>query len=187
MKNTMILGSGLKFLGVVAVLWSLLTPWAVAGPEEDNELAINEYARGNLVVSMGLWRKAAQQGYAPAQVWLGFILDAAEENDEAVDWYRKATNQGSAAGEFGLGQMYLKGEGVKKDLEQGRLHVMRAAEKGELDAMMLVMESYRLGGLGLAVDPVQAEAWELKVIALSPGYKRASEKDKDKDKKGKTK
>lgn len=184
MKNSTILRSGLKCVGVVTVLWGCITPWAVAGPEQDTELAVKEYARGDLVASMGLWRKAAQQGYAPAQVWLGFILDKAEEDVEAVDWYRKAAVQGDAAGEVGLGQMYLKGEGVKKDIEQARLLISRAAEKGELDAMVMMMDAYRSGGLGLAADAAQADAWETKVVALSPSYKRVPAKDKAIDKKG---
>lgn len=173
MKNSTGLGHELKCLGVLVVLWGLITPWAVAGPEQDTELAEKEFARGDLVLSMELWRKAAQLGYAPAQARLGDILDKAEEDVEAVDWYRKAADQGNAAGEHGLGQMYLKGEGIKKDFEQARVYILRAAEKGYLAAMVLVMEAYRTGGLGLAVDKAQADAWEVKVIAQSPGYKRA--------------
>lgn len=164
-------------------MWALFTPWAVAGPKEDTELAEKEFARGDLVASMSLWRKAALEGYAPAQVWLGDILDKAEEDVEAADWYAKAAAQGHAAGEYGLAQMYLKGEGVKKDLEQGRTYMLRAAEKNHIPAIMMMMESHRNGGMGLAIDPAQADAWETKLIALSPGYKRASVKEVGKPKK----
>lgn len=178
MKNSTIRGAGLiKYLAVVAAWWSLLAPsWAVAGPEQDTELAEKEFARGDLVVSMSLWRKAAQEGYAPAQVRLGDILDKAEEDVEAVDWYRKAAVQGNAAGEYGLGQMYLKGEGVKKDVEQARVNILRSAEKDYLPAVLLMMEAYRTGGMGLPVDPGKADEWEAKVIVLSPGYQRAPRK-----------
>lgn len=177
MKNSTIRGAGLiKYLAVVAASWSLLAPWAVAGPEQDTELAEKEFARGDLVVSMSLWRKAAEAGYAPAQVRLGDILDKAEEDVEAVDWYRKAAAQGNAAGEYGLGQMYLKGEGVKKDNEQARVNILRAAEKDYLPAVLLMMEAYRTGGMGLAVDLGKADEWEAKVMALSPGYQRAPRK-----------
>lgn len=177
MKNSTIRGAGLvKYLAVVAMCWGLSAPWAVAGPEQDTELAEKEFARGDLVASMGLWRKAAQEGYAPAQVRLGDILDKAEEDVEAVDWYRKAAVQGNAAGEYGLGQMYLKGEGVKKDAEQARVNVLRAAEKDYLPAVLLMMEAYRTGGMGLAVDPAKADEWEDKVMKLSPGYQRAPDK-----------
>lgn len=168
MKNQTMLGTGLKCLGAGAVLWGLFTPWAVAGPEQDTELAEKEFARGDLVVSMALWTKAAQQGYAPAQARLGDILDKSEEDALAVDWYRKAAEQGNAVGEYGLGQMYAKGEGVKKDFEQARSHILLAAEKGYPPAMSLIMNAYQNGSLGLAVDKSQADAWKAKLGALPP-------------------
>lgn len=173
MNNRTMLGTGLKYLSVGTLLWGLVTPWALAGPEQDAELAEKEFARGDLIVSMALWTKAAQQGYAPAQSRLGDILDKAEEDELAVEWYRKAAVQGNAAGEFGLGQMYAKGEGVKKDLEQARSYISLAAEKGYIAAVVLMMEIYRSGGLGLAADNAQADSWEVKLVALSPGYKKA--------------
>lgn len=184
MKNKTMLGTGLKYLGMGTVLWGLVTPWAAAGPEQDTEVAEREFARGDLVFALALWTKAAQQGYAPAQARLGDILDKSEEDAQAVEWYRKAAAQGNAAGEYGLGQMYAKGEGVKKDFEQARSHILLAAEKGNIDAVKLMMDAYRTGGLGLAVDNAQADAWEAKLIALSPGYKKDLVKDKKKAKKG---
>ena len=183
MKNMTWPRTSLKYLGVATVLLALITPWAMAGPEQDTELAEKEFARGDLVASLALWNRAAEQGYAPAQVRLGDILDKSEEDVQAVEWYRKAAAQGNAAGEYGLGQMYVKGEGVKKDLEQARSHISRAADKGYLDAVVLMMEAYRTGGLGVTVDHAQADAWEVKLIALSPGYKRAPARDTGKAKK----
>lgn len=177
------LGKGLKYLAVGTVLWGLITTWAVAGSEQDNALAEKEFARGDLIAALALWKKAAQQGYAPAQVRLGEMLDKAEDDEQAVDWYRKAAAQGSAAGEFGLGQMYAIGDGVKKDVEQARSHILWAAEKDHLAAVTLMMDAYRTGGLGLAADNAQADAWEAKLIALSPGYKRAPVKNKETAKK----
>lgn len=183
MKRKMRRGAALKYLSIAAVLWGLVTPWVVAGPEQDTEKAEKEFARGDLVASMALWKKAAQQGYAPAQVRLGDILDKAEEDKEAVEWYRKAAAQGNAAGEYGLGQMYAKGEGVEKDFKLALSYNLRAAEKDYLAAVVLMMEAYRTGDLGLPVDNAQADAWEIKVMALSPGYERAPVNDKEKTKK----
>ena len=183
MKNRTLPRTSLKYLGVATLLWALITPWAMAGPEQDTELAEKEFARGDLVASLALWNRAAEQGYAPAQARLGDILDKSEEDELAADWYRKAAAQGNAAGEYGLGQMYVKGEGVKKDLEQARSHISRAADKGYVDAVVLMMEAYRTGGLGVTVDHAQADAWEVRLIALSPGYRKAAVRDKDKAKK----
>lgn len=183
MKNITLLGSGLKCLGMGALVWGLIMPCAVAGPEQDTELAEKEFARGDLVASLALWTRAGQQGYAPAQVRLGDILDKSEEDVAAVDWYRKAAAQGNAAGEYGLGQMYAKGEGVAKDFEQALSYNLRATEKNYFAAVALMMEAYRTGGLGLARDSAQAAAWEAKASALSPGYITTAVKDNEQAKK----
>lgn len=159
-----------KALWATVVLGVVIASGAAAGPEQDSELAEKEFARGDLMVSMDLWRKAALAGYAPAQARLGDILDKSEEDKEAVDWYRKSAAQGNAAGEFGLGQMYLKGEGVEKDLEKARTYILLAAEKNELLAVVMMMTAYRTGSLGLPLDSNKADEWEAKVVKLSPGY-----------------
>jgi uncharacterized protein len=172
-----------QWLGLGVLALAFVAPFAVAGPEQDSELALKEFNRGDLVASMALWRKAANAGYAPAQVWLGDILDKSEEDKEAVEWYVKAAAQGSPAGEYGLGQMYIKGEGVKKDLVEARTHILRAAEKNYLPAIALMMEAYRAGGLGVTRDLSQADAWEAKLAALSPAYSKTAAGNQEKTKK----
>jgi|GEM_PF-1472592 len=148
---------------LIATTACMGTAPAAAGPAEDTAQAEKEFARGNLLVSMELWRKSAQAGHAPAQARLGDILDTAEEDAEAVEWYRKAAAQGDAAGEYGLGQMYAKGEGVAKDLDQARSYTLKAAGKNHAPAMLQALEIYRVGALGGTVDKEQAAAWEARV------------------------
>lgn len=178
--------SNLKALWVGVVLGVVIASGAAAGPEQDNELAEKEFARGDLMASMALWRKAALAGYAPAQVRLGDILDKSEEDQEAAEWYRKAAAQGNAAGEFGLGQMYLKGEGVEKDVEKARTYIRLAAEKNELLAVVMMMNAYRTGTMGIEPDAGKADEWEAKIIVLSPGYVPAQGKNTEKEKKAGT-
>jgi TPR repeat protein len=157
---------------------------AAAGPVKDTALADREFARGDLAAALPLWRRAADQGYAPAQARLGDILDKSEEDEEAVAWYRKAALQNNADGEFGLGQMYAKGEGVPKDLVQAQAHLLRAAKMDHTGAINVLMQAYRSGGLGLAPDPVQAASWEARLVALEPVRKAApkvAEKGKRRD------
>lgn len=179
--------SNLKFLVLGTLLWGLVAHGASAGPAQEAELAEKEFARGDLIAALGLWRKAAQEGYAPAQVRLADMLDKAEEDEEAFAWYRKAATQGDAAGEFGLGQMYGKGEGVKKDVEQARAHVLHAAEQNHPPAVQLMMEAHRSGGLGLPVDLAKADLWEARVMALIPEYKKSLPKNPVSTKKGSSK
>jgi hypothetical protein len=48
--------------GLGALLLGLALSAAAAGPKEDTEVAEKEFARGNLIVALKLWKKAAEQG-----------------------------------------------------------------------------------------------------------------------------
>src|SRR5207245_1373088 len=57
-------------------------------------------------------------------------------NDEklAVEWYRKAAEQGYAAAQFNLGVSYAKGAGIAKDEKLAVEWYRKAAEQGDADA-----------------------------------------------------
>lgn len=149
-----------------ALLTLAMASAAFAGPEQDTALAEKAFNAGDLPKALEFLRKAAVLSYAPAQVRLGELLDYAEENEEAVRWFNIAIEQGSAAGELGLGIMYLKGEGVKRDAEKALYWIVHAAEQNYLPAMELLIYGYRDGGLGSAPNIEQAQFWEAKVGAL---------------------
>ena len=77
-----------------------------------------------------MFRQAAEEGSSDAQAWLGYLLDLAEENAEAVRWYRASAEQGNKEGLAGLADMYAKGEGVDKDLTEARMLYEKAADAG---------------------------------------------------------
>lgn len=154
---------------------ALAAPVASAGPKEDHEEAIAEFNKGDFTTSMALWLKSAEAGYAPAQVWLGDILDKAEEDEDAVKWYRKAAEQGDSGGEFGLGVMYAKGEGVKQDVPEAFRYIFKAAEKAYPPAMQAVSAAFRTGGMGQGVDAAKADEWQAKLYEAAPNYKPAPE------------
>ncbi|MDR1828737.1 MAG: sel1 repeat family protein, partial [Methylobacteriaceae bacterium] len=61
------------------------------------------------------YRKAAEQGYAPAQNSLGYMYingrGTIQDEREALVWFQKAANQGNAKGLGNLAAMYEKGLG----------------------------------------------------------------------------
>ncbi len=63
------------------------------------------------------YRRAAEQGYAPAQNNLGGMYSRAEppDNRQALEWYRKAAVQGFSDAQYNLGVMYQFGRGVPRD------------------------------------------------------------------------
>jgi len=65
------------------------------------------------------FRKAAEQGDADSQNWLGTCFrrgdGVREDVVEAAKWYRRAAEQGEQGGMSSLGEMYAKGEGVPQN------------------------------------------------------------------------
>src|SRR5262249_17689716 len=88
----------------------------------------------NYQTAIDQFRKAAEQGYAPAQQNLGVMytrgLGVTKDDAEAVSWYRKAAEQGYAPAQTDLGTMYLKGQGVAQDDAQAVSWYRKAADQG---------------------------------------------------------
>lgn len=112
-----------------------------ATPEDDFKEGEKAYLAGDMIGAMGTLRRAAEKGHAAAQALLAEILDRAEFNEEALAWYRKGAEQGHPAAEFGLGTMYLAGEGVKADPEQAIFWFTRAAERGHAGAIVTLAQA----------------------------------------------
>ena len=117
------------------------------------------------------YRKAAEQGDAPAQNNLGLMYangtGVLEDDNEAVKWYRKAAEQGDASAQNNLGLMYANGEGVLEDDNEAVKWYRKAAEQGDASAQ------YNLGlmydnGEGVLEDKKEALKWYRK--AAEQGY-----------------
>lgn len=137
----------------IAVLLGLAVATAAfASPAEEHQAGLRAYLGGDVRSAISLLRKPADAGHGPSQVLLGEILDMAEQNEEAVKYFRLAADQGLAEGYFGLGGMFATGEGVGRDLAAARQWITRAAEAGHKHAVHVVAVAYMKGGLGIAED-----------------------------------
>ena len=171
------------WIGVCAL--GLLSSAALADPAQDTARAEEAFRAGDLTRTIPLFKKAASEGYAPAQARLGEILDIAEFDEEAVTWFRKAADQGNAAGEFGLGRMYATGEGIGKDPKKALYWIKLAAEKDYLLAVKLLAQAYRTGDLGLTANPQQAQLWEAKARTLEKAAAARETKKQTEQRQGK--
>ena len=110
-----------------------------------------------------LWyRRAAEQGFAPAQLGLGWAYlngDGVPRNAiEATKWFRKAAIQGLPKAEFRLGVAYLKGLGVSRNHDKALRWFRRAGLHGELDAAWFVAYVYQIGD-GVPQNFAEAAKW----------------------------
>ncbi len=120
-------------------------------------------------VAAAKWfRRAADQGHAPAQNNLGLAYQQGEgvprDAAAAARWYRRAAAQGVAAAQASLGDLHANGEGVPKDINEAVKWYRRAAEQGYAPAQSNLGVIYA-EGRGVPKDPVEAVKW----------YRRAAE------------
>jgi len=121
-------------------------------------------------------RKAAGQGYAPAESLLGWACASGahgvvKDQSQAISWYRKAADQGDVSAERNLAVAYLLGQGVPKDKAQsdvwyGKLAAQYRvlAEQGDLSAESDLAFAYLLGQ-GVPKDKAQSDFWYGKLAA----------------------
>ena len=134
---------------LTAVAFALSTAAYAAPADDDYRAGLKAYQGGDFLGAMTLLRKPADGGHAASQALLAEILDKSEYDDQAVAYYRKSAAQGHPDGEFGLGTMYANGEGVKRDLNEARAWIAKAAEKGHVQATNTLAHAYMTGGLAL--------------------------------------
>lgn len=90
-----------------------------------------------------------------------------KEYGEALRWYRKAADQGSAKAQTGIAEQYLKGEGVPRDPTEALRWYLKAAEQGLPEAEGAVGALY-MGGEGIQQNDAEALRWLRK--AADQGY-----------------
>ena len=99
-------------------------------------------------------------------------LDAANRNDfqTAVNLWRDLADHGSAAAAYNLGNAYLNGNGVPKDLNQAERWWRKSADQGNAHAQFNLGELYAEGTV-VPQDFTQAAVWWRK--AADQGYAEA--------------
>ena len=105
----------------------------------------------------------AEQGNAEAQYNLAMMLFNGElvhfGIEEAVDWLRKAAEQGHAGAQYMMGNAYYFGyEPLLQDYQQAVVWYRKAAEQGDEDSQVSLGRMYAKGK-GVSQDYQQAVVW----------------------------
>ena len=127
--------------------------------EEYVELAEQAFEKADIVSAMNYYRRAANNGYAPAQNRLAYLLDKSEENEAAIEWYRKAAAQGEAEAQFNLARLYAAGEGIEQDTEQAFQLFTKSAEQQYAPAIRVLALANERGQLGQRIDYEKSQHW----------------------------
>jgi TPR repeat protein len=141
---------------------------AQAGDPESQTLLALAYHVGGLlkkddVEASHLLQKAAARGYMAAEESLGILAETGIGLDhpapaEALNWYKRAAQQGSLDAATDMALVYANGKGVPRDSAQAVVWFRRAAEGGDPSAQYNLALMYERGE-GLPRDYQQAVHW----------------------------
>ena len=144
---------------LIALAAGWLSVASGADPEAEMQAGLDAWQAGDMIGALRHYHVAAEAGIALAQAKLGYIYDQSNDDERAVHWYREAAAQQHPDGEFGLGEMYAKGEGVDQDFELAVEMYMRAAVNGHAQAKRVLANAYEHGTLGREVSKAEALRW----------------------------
>jgi TPR repeat protein len=96
--------------------------------------------------AVGWFRRAADQGVADAQFFLGWIYQYWWHHSDysiAAAWYFLAAEQGHAGAAFELGSLYEIGHGVRRDHAHAEAYYRQAADRGHERAQQALDDMLR--------------------------------------------
>ena len=110
--------------------------------------------------AQALLLRAAEQGYAPAQIALARLSLKQKDTDTAQDWLREAADQGVAEAEFELGQLEAEAASRQSWLQKAYAHGYRPAgvELGKIYAQTGQAGADQEAALALAAEAGEVEA-----------------------------
>jgi len=136
MAGAVLLGSG-----AAEYYWQ---QWGLTDPDKELTTGLDLYDQGNFTDALPHLAKAAGRGKHEAEWHYGEMLFHGEgcvpDQKKAIHWIRRAAESGYAPAEASLGIALALGEGVGKDVAQGKLWADRSASQGDPWGLMVAAE-----------------------------------------------
>lgn len=125
--------------------------------------AAEDYNRGDYKLAFQKLQFLADQGDAEVQLTLGYMYrdgkGVAQDDPDAVEWFRKAAKQGHAQAQFELGEFYYVGSRkIPQDYYEAVDWYRKAAAQGLAKAQLMLGGAYTLGK-GVQRNDREGEKW----------------------------
>jgi len=157
----------LAVVGIVAAMWfwsggSGTKPAPVPVAVDALKEGKAAFDRKDYGEAMRWDRRAAEQGDATAQTYVGYLyekgLGVPQNLAEALTWYRKAADQGYAPAQKNIGNVYQQGAGTSRDYGEAMRWFRLAADQGNPGAQTNIGYLFE-NGLGVPQDYAEAMRW----------------------------
>jgi TPR repeat protein len=138
----------------IAVIAAAVCSGGGVAAEQDDAFkeAMLSYDRQDYATAIPQFRKLADAGNPEAMNILAYMQDLAQEDEDAVKYYRKSAEMGNLGGMWGLGAMMAAGEGTEKNAVEGRKWIQKAAVGGHDLAVGAMAEAYIYGQFGITPE-----------------------------------
>jgi TPR repeat protein len=128
---------------VYCILSVLLALTAARLEASDVSDAINAMRAGNFAEAYCVLKPYAESGDAEAQYNIGWMYlngyGLMMNDSKALEWWKRASDQGYTDASFSIAMLYSLGEGkVKKDMDKAIEYYLMAVEDGHEDANMII-------------------------------------------------
>lgn len=114
-------------------------------------------------------KKAAGLGNGEAQYNLGYLYQSGvlgeKKPKEAIEWFKKSSDNNFNDGHYALMMAYGNGEGVEQNSEKAFTYAMKCAENNDPTCMWNVVNCY-LNGNGVNQNIPKFKEWILKLAKL---------------------
>jgi len=140
----------------------ICTPLAQSGDVWSQEILGGMYYKTENYKEAFKWtKKAAEQGFAPAQLKLGLLYETGKGTlpnyKEAIKWYKKSAVQGNIDAQNNMGLMYEMGMGVLQNYQVSASWYKKASDSGSATAKMN-LGIYYCEGLGVKKNLAMAKS-----------------------------
>ena len=143
------------------------TASTIAELQEMFTKGVNYFSSQDYINALKWFRKGAEQGFSPAQFFLGVMYHSGlgvEKNlGEAVKLYKKAAEQGIPDAQCSLGNMYEYGQGVNSNYTEAVKWYKKAAEQGNERAIKklqsLQLQTNKNGSTQMSAEEMFNKGW----------------------------
>lgn len=145
---------------------------AAAGTDAVRDKAVKAYDNEDYKTAYELFSSIPEDKVAQTYLGIMYTKSRGVEHDDAkaVEWLRKAAEQGYARAQCNLGAMYANGIGVKTDYMQAFEWFLKAAGQGHARAQYYLGGMYENGADGVPQDSAKAIYWYRKSAEQGNGY-----------------
>lgn len=118
----------------------------------------------NITKALDYYEKAADAGYAPAQMTMALIYingeNVLQDFEKGLQYAQKAAENGDAEAQIMLARWYENGEYVEKNMKKAVYFYQKAARQGDINAKMALAVIYKNGSGNISENIHTAKRWE---------------------------